>query len=122
MRFSVYMFAGIAAATAGFSSSNAAMLLHTDPQTGQKVVVDTEDPNYREEVIEGTGGTQPPEGFPEGAWLLTEDEAGNKMVVNPSTDHRYYLGEAQGTEEAEGIPEGAFILSTDPYSDEKQVR
>lgn len=121
MRVPLYLVAGIAVSAIGFPKAEAAMLLMTDPKTDETVIIDTEDPAYRERVIERTQG-QDPEGFPEGAWLLTSDQAGNKMVVNPSTDERYYLGRPEGTEAAEGIPEGAFVLSTDPYSDEKQVR
>lgn len=116
--------AATAALAFGLSGANAAMLLHTDPQSGEKVIVDTDDPNYRERVIEGTGGTEPPEGFPEGAWLLTEDDTGQKLVVNPSTNQRYWLSEQSGTggtERPAEIPEGAFFLTEDPQTGEKEV-
>jgi hypothetical protein len=123
MRDLLKITAATAALAMGVSGANAAMLLTQDPQTGEKVVVDTEDPNYREQVIAGTGGTERPANCPEGAYFLSQDsQTGEQVVFECVGDRRFIVGEVgDGTVPPQDLPEGALFLTEDPETGEKET-
>jgi hypothetical protein len=113
--------AATAALAFGISGANAAMLLHTDPVSDEKVVINTETQSEAP-VLMATDG-QPPADCPEGAFFIVTDPNDQSQIVTECvTGVQHFVGEADdGTFAAQGFPEGAFLLSQDPISGQKEV-
>lgn len=105
----------------GMSGANAAFLLHSDPTSDEKVVINTETQSEAQVLMSEDGN--PPADCPEGSFFLFEDPADNKQVVTECVSGRRFIaGEIQeGTFKSGDIPEGALLLSEDETSDEKEV-
>jgi hypothetical protein len=108
--------AATAALVLGVSGANAALLLHEDPLTGQKKVINTETESEAQ-VLMSTDG-QPPADCPEGAFFLFEDPQNGKTFATECVSGRRFLaGEpGEGTQRPTDIPEGAVFLTEDPLT------
>ena len=108
--------AATAALALGVSGANAAMLLHTDPVSDEKVVINTETQSEAP-VLEATDG-QPPVDCPEGTFFIVTDPNDQSQIVNACvTGEQWFVGEVDdGTFAAQGFPEGAFLLTQDPLT------
>jgi hypothetical protein len=106
--------AATAALALGVSGANAAMLLHQDAETGNKVVINTETQSEAP-VLEATNG-QPPVDCPDGTFFITVDPNDQREIVNACvTGEQWFVGQADdGTFAAQGHPEGTFLLTQDP--------
>jgi hypothetical protein len=95
--------AATAALALGVSGANAAMLLHQDAETGNKVVINTETQSEAE-VLEATSG-QPPVDCPEGTFFITVDPNDQSEIVNACvTGEQWFVGQADdGTFAAQAI-------------------
>jgi hypothetical protein len=119
-------FLKITAATAalafGVTGANAELLLHSDPNSDEKVVINTETESEAP-VLMSTDG-QPPADCPEGTFFLFEDPNDDmkQVVTECVSGTRFIAGEiGEGTMPGQDIPEGALLLSEDPTSDQKEV-
>lgn len=113
--------AATAALAFGVSGANAALLLHTDPQSDEKVVINTET-EAEAPVLMSTDG-RPPADCPEGTYFLFEDPTSGEQIVSECVSGTRFLASepGEGTVPAQDIPEGAFLLTEDPISDQKEV-
>jgi hypothetical protein len=113
--------AATAALALGVSGANAALLLHTDPVSDEKVVINTET-ETEAPVLMSTDG-QPPAHCPEGTFFITVDPNDQSEIVNACvTGEQWFVGRADdGTFAAQGHPEGTFLLTQDPISDQGEV-
>lgn len=90
MQIALHLIAASVVSALGLSHANAAMLLTEDPLSGGKVVVDTDDPNYAEKLIVGPRDTKLSD-LPPRSYLLTKDEKGEPIAINPANGHEYRL-------------------------------
>lgn len=121
MRELLKITAATAALVLGATGAHAAMLLHEDPTTGEKVVINTETESEARVLMSSDG--QPPADCPEGTFFLFEDpQTGEQIVSECAGGRRFLAGQIEeGTLPAGDIPEGAFLLTEDPLSGQAEV-